>query len=216
MVEWCHPNARTAFSIERREGDSLSVRRKIEVVHKNTGEDTLRPAGLQVGHPEVSRIEGTGAFLASQVKEFLTIGGEDGTRSPAAQTETRQGGKALRGNLPVAVSVVEPDTPLPDSMRGHERLAVRSNRDALLFGGAESDLLRRAFRKALPPNVEIVAEIGAEIHPFAIRRPARVRALALPGTGDFTGRASVKGKNPTGHPSDIVHFGNEDPLSVRR
>ena len=61
------------------------------------------------------------------------------------------------------MSVVEPDTPLPDSMRGHERLAVRSNRDALLFRGSESELLWCALRKTLAPKMKSVSGVSAHI-----------------------------------------------------
>src|SRR3974390_2720860 len=80
MVEWHHPNPQVAFRVNGGEGDSLSVRRQIEVVHNDTGEDSLCPARLQVGHPEFSRSPVTRDNLVRKVEELLSVRREDGTR----------------------------------------------------------------------------------------------------------------------------------------
>src|SRR5580693_1321089 len=92
---------------------------------------------------------------------------------------------AFKRNLPLAFGIVDPQGTLAFADRRDEGLAVGSERNAIFLGYARGDLLRRAIRKALAPDVESVSGVGGKIHPLLIRRPARKSALSWRRTGDL-------------------------------
>src|SRR5260370_42392732 len=78
---------------------------------------------------------------------------------------------SLRGNLVIAILVVEPHSAVLGADGRNERLAVRGHRNALLRGGTGGELLRLTARKTLPPEMKFVSSSG-ELHQLTVRRPS--------------------------------------------
>src|SRR5215469_7262770 len=95
-------------------------------------------------------------------------------------------------------------------------MTIGRNRNAFLLCRAEGQLLWRAFRKVLAPDVESIFSVGAEVHPPAILRPACVCAWGSWWPHDLPWRASIKRDDPAWEPPRINHFGNENPFVVGR
>src|SRR5271167_1417865 len=124
MARWRNPQARTAARIVRTERDLLSVPGNGVGVHGITRQEPLRCSASQIPYPQLSTI---GLAVGHQVVEIVSFG-----------VESRISRISFRGNLVVAVLLVEPHGAVLRTDGGDERFAVRSRGDARLRGRAGS------------------------------------------------------------------------------
>src|SRR5262245_43547045 len=112
---------------------------------------------------------------------------------------------------------MNPDRAALVSDRCYEGIAVRRDSDALLFGRVECDLLQRAVREGLPPEVRSSLDRRLEVHRAPVRRPGRRTAKTLRSDKAATG-AAIKWNEPAplGETSARAHLDNEDRFAVRR
>ena len=104
-------------------------------------------------------------------------------------------------------------------LQAHARdqvLAVGGHGGPLLFGRPERDLLGRAIGIPLPPDVKAAAGVRREVHPAAVRRPRRGRALGFLRADGASRRRSIEGHQPARKPSASVHLDDEQRLPIGR
>src|ERR1700693_528133 len=77
-------------------------------------------------------------------------------------------GIAFRGDLTVALGVVDPGGAFRCTNRGKKGTPVRSHGDTFFLGRSGGQLFRGAVRETLAPYVKGASGIRAEIHPSPV------------------------------------------------